>query len=204
MKKYVLWALAALSLFACGVLVGRNSLPARVELVKEKTEIHNTTQQIDTEALVTQIAKLVQERSEKRNVTGTREIIREGGKEIIKETFKDLTETNERIESNTETLTELRTQLKLMEEKLSLEREIKIAIAQTEPDMRFGLLLGYNFASLFGRHDAYNLVPVRGVVAQLQLEKRLTEPMWILPSIWGVAWAQSTLAGGIGLKAEWK
>lgn len=198
LKKYLLLALAALSLFACGLLVGRNSLPARVEYVKEKTEIHNTTQQLDTESLVAQIAKLVQERSEKRNVTGTREIIREGGKETIKETFKDLTETNERIESNTETLTEMRSQLKLMEEKLTLERETKIAIAQAQSNTRVGVFAGYNFGSFFGKHDAYNLIPVKNVVVQLQFEKRLFGPVW-----WCL-WAQSTGAGGACLKAEWQ
>lgn len=187
--------LAAVVLYGAGAASVYYGRPARVEYVREKTEVHHKNETVDTQALVSQLAKLVKEQSEKRNVTKEVLTIREGGKETIKESFKDLTETNLRLETNTETLVSMRNQLKLLEDTLKLEREAKVV--SNYPRQRVGVLLGYDFSTLLGRHESYNLLRVRGMVGQLQYERRLAGPLW-----W-CAWAQTNLAAGGCLKAEW-
>lgn len=194
-KKYGLLALAGLVLFAAGGATARFALPARVEYVKETVEVHHKAQVLDTDALMKQLAKTLQEQSEKRNIKKTVKTTKApDGSETREEVFVDLSETNLKIESSIETLTSLKSQLKLLEESLKLSRETKVVINQAKN--KFGVLVGYDFRSLFGHHEGWNLLKVRGLVAGLQYERRLLGPFW------GTMWAQTNGTAGVGAKLE--
>lgn len=208
-KKGALIALASVIVFLAGYFGGKHSQPALVEDTSKsshsekqlQTIVNNT--QIDTKELAKQIMQQVVSMMEKRNVSTHKETVTKPDGEVrVIEDTTDKTETNTntntRIDTSTELLSSVSTQLKLLQEKLTLDEETKthIALKDHATNYQLGVQLGYNFAGFLGHHESYNLIPLQGVVAQIQFEKR-----WI-GSLWWVAWVQSTGIGGLGLKAE--
>ncbi len=209
-KQYVGIAAAALVLFGAGVGAGRFGLPAKLEL-KER-EIHHkvmeTTinQKLDIEALTKTIQdivnKAVQDITKKNNVVRTREVIRtpDGGV-VERETETDRTETasHTATETTSHTATEtalkeaLATNIHLLDENLKLHELVKTTTYNTQR-WAFDAMLGYHLPSLWQNDPGFNIIPLRGVVAGLQVSRKLLGPLW------GGVWVTSTGATGISVR----
>lgn len=127
--------------FGTGAAVGRYSLPAWVEVRREVVEHQLILQEVDVNALAADVKRMVVEQSEHRNVTRTTKTIKApDGTVTTQETMSDKSELAVKTETTSATLTEVHKSLRLLEQKLVLERETKVVT--TLPRYRLALAVG--------------------------------------------------------------
>lgn len=194
LKSKLTYFLGLVLAFAAGYVVCIWT-PRPVTVIERNTEKHlqviDQSKKVDLTELMNRLATEVQ----KRNVSTTRTEKRPDGT-VIEEKTIDLSETNSKIETNTAMVAKIDERLHLLDEKLKIEEKIVIKEG-AKSNHRVGALLGYDFGQLFGYHEEHNLIPVHGLVGQLQYQQRL------VGNVWWIVWAQSTGAGGGGLQLEW-
>ena len=162
-------AAAALLLFLAGAATGRATFPARVEVVRERVEVERHEEQIDTAALAAEVRRLVQEESTRRNVTSSRKTVKApDGTVTEEETTRDLSETSRRSESSSTALSEVQSSLRLLEDRLSVEREHRVVTRAA--DYRLSLGVGTGFTSW-------------QPTVELRVERRLVGPLHAC--LWG-------------------
>jgi hypothetical protein len=197
-KKYTLAGLIALVLLGVGAAGGRYSLPARVEEKKIEIHHHHTETVLKQDIDMKELIKQVMEQVKKSNVVTERHTIKEGGKETIIEKTTDLSETNTKIDTQIDTMSSIKTSLKLIEDKLDLREENKIVtrVVQNKDTWSMDAQVGYYLPSLWGR-DTFNLLPNKGIIAGLSVNRRILGPVWM------GAWVNTTGAGGLQLRVSW-
>lgn len=197
MLKYFAIPIVLLLVFGAGYGLGAQRAAGKVEyrdrIVEREKESVNLTQKVDMAELVKQITHVL----ENRKVATTRTITREGGKEVITERIRDLTSTTTQVDNTIQTLTSVSSELKLLRESLRLEEHYKVVSPAPRSNYRLGVNVGYDMARLWGRGSEFSLLPVPGLVAQVQVERRL------FGSLFATAWAQTTGVAGLGLNLEW-
>lgn len=179
--------------------------------ITELQKIETTqVQKMDLEEMRKIVAEMVQKISsemiKKNNLyTEKTKTTKPNGEVEEKEITKDQSETNSKTSSETsskitsDVLTKqtLISELKLLTEQLKINDKSHTDTETNDKsksgDYRAGVYVGYDFASLLGVGSGFNLVPVSGLVLQLQVERRL------FLGINGVLWLQSTGVGGAGL-----
>lgn len=213
MPTIVTVALLSAFLWGSGFAIGRWATPATVEkhnshTVTEKEKVENTyVQKMDMQELKKTIFEMVQkivaETSKKNNVLVQKtKTTKPNGEVVEEETTKDLSESSSKSTTDTSSKTQqdVLTRASFLEELKLLKESLKVDHTEssekttnhTEPQYRFAVNVGYDFGSFLGAGAGFNLVPVPGLVVQLQAERKL------FLNINGVIWVQSTGVAGLG------
>lgn len=201
--------LLCIALTASGWMIGSHNKPDFVQDTSKSTHtetqlqtINNETK-IDTKELAKLIMQQVVQMMEKRNVATHKETtVKPDGTTTVVEDTTDKSEinthTDTKLDFSVEKIESILDRLTLLDQKLKLDEETKFHTEMNDHTTNYqvAVQLGYNFAGFLGHHESYNLIPMQGVVAQIQFEKRF----W--GSLWWTAWLQSTGIGGLGLKLE--
>ncbi len=198
LTKPVLGAIGV-ALFVGGGLVGRLSLPARVEYVNEKTHtetVKETThihQEVDLALLMKQLSDV----AEKKNVVTKKTTTREpSGKEIVVEEVVDTSTKNTHTDTSTKTDLKLKTDLTLLTDRLTVDKEFTRQVTSRRPDWVVGGQLGYSVPVLLGHSEGFSLSPVRGAVVSVSVERRVLGPLLL-----GL-WANTRGDVGVGVRLE--
>lgn len=200
--KLLIDALVVIAAFGGGYLVAEHRQPAKVTTTDKTTEIHHeavqVNQSVDIDALVKKISDLLKVQKTNLVTNETKTIKKPDGTVITDEKKSvDLSETTTQTHTDTtaSSLTKIESQLHLLEDSLHTEEHTKIVEA-AKSTYRLGLGIGYDIPGLFGKGSQYNLVPVHGLIGQVNLERHLLGP------ISGAVWVQTTGVAGIGLHIE--
>jgi hypothetical protein len=185
------FALSLIAALAAGYIVCL-WVPRPVTVVERHTEKQlqtiDNTKKLDTAELLSQLSTMVQ----KKNVSSVRIETQPNGT-VIEERVVDLSETNSQIQTQSVTLKSIEEKLHILDEKLKVDEKITVT-PPARSNYRVGALLGYDLSYLFGRHENYSIIPMHGLVGQLQFQRRL------FGDVWGIAWIQTSGAGGVGLE----
>lgn len=204
-----------LAILAGGVAIGRYTAPVDIEYRETKTVLEKATtvinQQIDTEALLKQMQDIIQKENikQKNNVKKTKETIKApDGTVTTRETETDLTETDKNSETKTHTDTATSTNttinLKILDEKLKLEEQLKEEIRKGKrANWSAGLQTGYLLPSLFGTEPGFNILPVRGLFVGGSVSRRVVDVPFVGP-LWLGVFGNNLGAVGVDLRVEFK
>jgi hypothetical protein len=195
LKKYGIYAVAALVLAGGGYATGRYAAPDKVVVTEKlvRVETEKTVSVVDTDKILNAIKTI----NEARNIHKVVQKVKTPDGTVTTTTTsddktvtttKDETQNKEKTQSTTNT------------EKLTLQtKETTKTVERNRPGWGLTLSPGYDFAGALGHNNAYSVLPsgtLQHVVLGVSLERRLIGPLST-----GL-WANTAGMGGLTIRLE--
>lgn len=192
-KKIVALVVAGLALFVVGYGTGRYAAPDKVVVTEKVREVktEKTTESVDT----AKILNILQAMNTQKDVKVVR-VVEKAKDGSVKVTTT--TEDKSKIEAKTEAQEKSKTvEVRTVEKLVYRDRETTKTIERNRPSWSLAIQPGFAFGTALGLGDQpYNLIPIRHVVANVSIERRLIGPLSV------GAWANTHLDGGLSLRLE--
>lgn len=181
---------------------GRQSGPTKIVEIEKKVEVIKEAQiiqqKIDIQELIKQVQDIVQKQAKnvRREVTVTKAPDGSETKHVV-ETDQSTSESSAHTENSKNTNTTTTTDTKIWKETIRIEEKLKIVERPMVFKWMIGLDIGYHIPSLWGDQLNFNLIPVRGLVGGVSVQRKLFGP------VWGGPWINSAGMAGVNIKLVW-